>query len=50
MFACFLAAARASGWMAHWEEMLTDPEYRIARPRQLYAGTLRRHLAAAPAG
>ena len=46
MFACTLAMARAAGWMAHWEEMLTDPEYRIARPRQLYTGTLRRPLAA----
>ncbi|HRD86970.1 MAG: citrate (Si)-synthase [Candidatus Accumulibacter sp.] len=47
MFACTLAMARAAGWMAHWEEMLTDPEYRIARPRQLYTGTLRRPLPAA---
>lgn len=47
MFACTLAMARAAGWMAHWEEMLTDPEYRIARPRQLYTGTSRRAL---PAG
>jgi len=46
MFACTLAMARGAGWMAHWEEMLTDPEYRIARPRQLYTGTLRRPLAA----
>jgi citrate synthase len=50
MFACTLAMARAAGWMAHWEEMLTDPEYRIARPRQLYTGPVRRPLAAAPAG
>ena len=50
MFACTLALARAAGWMAHWEEMLTDPEYRIARPRQLYTGALRRQLATAPAG
>ncbi len=50
MFACTQAMARAAGWMAHWEEMLTDPEYRIARPRQLYTGPLRRPLAASPAG
>jgi len=49
MFACTLAMARAAGWMAHWEEMLTDPEYRIARPRQLYTGTSRRALPAGPA-
>jgi citrate synthase len=49
MFSCTLAIARAAGWMAHWEEMLGDPEYRIARPRQLYTGALRRQLATAPA-
>ncbi|MEF8729168.1 MAG: citrate synthase [Accumulibacter sp.] len=47
MFACTLAMARAAGWMAHWEEMLTDPEYRIARPRQLYTGPFRRRIATA---
>ncbi|MBL8394582.1 MAG: citrate (Si)-synthase [Candidatus Accumulibacter sp.] len=44
MFACTLALARTAGWMAQWEEMLSDPEYRIARPRQLYNGVARRGL------
>ena len=46
MFACTLALARTPGWMAHWEEMLDDAEFKIARPRQLYTGVSRRHLMA----
>ena len=30
--------------MAQWEEMLADPEYKIARPRQLYSGIRRREM------
>ena len=30
--------ARTVGWVAHWNEMMTDPETRITRPRQLYVG------------
>jgi hypothetical protein len=26
------------GWLAQWQEMLTDPEQKIARPRQIYIG------------
>jgi citrate synthase len=26
------------GWLAHWNEMLSDPETRIVRPRQVYEG------------
>ncbi|HCZ16083.1 MAG: citrate synthase [Candidatus Accumulibacter phosphatis] len=44
MFACIFALARTAGWMAQWEEMLGDPEYKIARPRQLYTGVNRRNL------
>ena len=44
MFACIFALARTAGWMAQWEEMLGDPEYKIARPRQLYTGVNRRSL------
>jgi citrate synthase len=29
---------RTSGWVAHWLEMLTDPEQKLARPRQIYTG------------
>jgi citrate synthase len=32
------AIPRTSGWIAQWEEMLTDPEQKIARPQQLYLG------------
>jgi citrate synthase len=27
-----------AGWLAQWQEMLTDPEQKIARPRQVYTG------------
>ena len=39
MFTCIFALARTVGWMAQWEEMIADPEYKIGRPRQLYVGT-----------
>lgn len=44
MFTCIFALARTVGWMAQWEEMLTDPEYKIGRPRQLYIGAARRDV------
>ncbi|HZD53032.1 MAG TPA: citrate/2-methylcitrate synthase, partial [Woeseiaceae bacterium] len=42
MFTVMFAIARTVGWVAHWREMITDPEGRIARPRQLYSGPARR--------
>ena len=45
MFTCTLALARTVGWMTQWEEMITDPELKIGRPRQLYIGTPRRDIA-----
>jgi citrate synthase len=30
------------GWLAQWQEMLQDPEQKIARPRQIYAGQQKR--------
>jgi len=36
MFTCIFALARTVGWMVQWEEMISDPEYKIGRPRQLY--------------
>jgi citrate synthase len=45
MFTCIFALARTVGWMTQWEEMITDPEYKIGRPRQLYVGTARRDVA-----
>jgi citrate synthase len=38
MFPVLFAIPRTSGWIAQWEEMLLDPEQKIARPRQVYAG------------
>jgi citrate synthase len=42
MFPVLFAIPRTSGWMAQWEEMLLDPEQKIARPRQIYVGYDRR--------
>jgi citrate synthase len=39
MFPVLFAIPRTAGWMAQWEEMLTDPEQKIARPRQIYTGS-----------
>jgi citrate synthase len=38
MFPVLFAIPRTAGWMAQWEEMLTDPEQKLARPKQLYLG------------
>jgi citrate synthase len=38
MFTAMFAIARTAGWIAHWMEMITDPEQRIGRPRQIYTG------------
>ena len=38
MFPVLFAIPRTSGWIAQWEEMLLDPEQKISRPRQVYAG------------
>lgn len=39
MFPVLFAIPRASGWIAQWQEMLLDPEQKIARPRQIYLGS-----------
>ena len=42
MFTVMFAIARTAGWVAQWQEMVSDPHMRIGRPRQLYTGpTLR---------
>ena len=46
MFTCIFALARTVGWITQWEEMITDPEYKIGRPRQLYTGAARRDVTA----
>ncbi len=38
VFPVLFAIPRTSGWIAQWEEMLSDPEQKIARPQQLYIG------------
>lgn len=38
LFTVLFAIPRVVGWLAQWEEMLTDPEQKIARPRQIYTG------------
>lgn len=42
IFPVLFAIARTSGWLAQWEEMLLDPEQKIARPRQIYTGSEKR--------
>ncbi len=42
MFPVLFAIARTVGWVAQWEEMLLDPEQKIARPKQIYIGDDRR--------
>jgi citrate synthase len=44
MFTVLFAIARTMGWMVQWEEMLQDPDQKIARPRQVYVGPAERHL------
>jgi citrate synthase len=39
MFPVLFAIPRTSGWIAQWQEMLLDPEQKIARPRQVYLGS-----------
>ncbi len=38
LFTAIFALARTVGWIAQWDEMLSDPGYKIGRPRQLYTG------------
>jgi citrate synthase len=45
MFTCIFSLARTVGWIAQWKEMITDPEYKIGRPRQLYSGATQRDVA-----
>lgn len=42
MFTVIFSIARTVGWVAHWREMITDPNGRISRPRQLYKGPIER--------
>ncbi len=42
MFTVMFAIGRTVGWVAHWREMITDPNGKISRPRQLYKGPTQR--------
>ena len=42
VFPVLFAIPRTAGWVAQWREMITDPEQKIARPRQIYTGARRR--------
>ena len=44
MFTVMFALGRVPGWIAHWKEMMEDPDVRIGRPRQIYMGTKRREF------
>jgi len=44
MFTCIFSLARTVGWIAQWQEMIADPEYKIGRPRQLYKGATQRDV------
>ena len=44
LFTAIFALARTVGWVAQWNEMISDPAYKIGRPRQLFTGDAARDL------
>ena len=44
LFTAIFALARTVGWIAQWNEMLADPEFKIGRPRQLFTGAVAREV------
>jgi citrate synthase len=46
MFTVLFAIPRTAGWLAHWDELMRDPEQKIARPRQVWVGEPERKFAA----
>jgi citrate synthase len=46
LFTGIFALARSVGWIAQLNEMISDPEYKIGRPRQLFTGSVRRDVPA----
>jgi citrate synthase len=44
MFTAIFAMARTVGWIAQWNEMISDPDQKIGRPRQLFTGAERRDV------
>src|SRR5215204_3920558 len=47
MFTVLFALGRLPGWIAHWREMMSDPQTKIGRPQQLYIGDRERHYPSA---
>src|SRR3981081_1395347 len=45
-FTAIFALARTVGWIAQWNEMISDPDQKIGRPRQLYTGATQRDYVA----
>ena len=44
MFTVIFAMSRTVGWIAHWDEMLSQPGQKIGRPRQKYTGEINREF------
>ena len=44
MFTVMFALGRLPGWLAHWNEMINSPDFKINRPRQIYTGSQLRNL------
>jgi len=44
MFTAIFALARTVGWIAQWNELISDPDQKIGRPRQLFMGATRREF------
>jgi citrate synthase len=44
MFTVIFALSRTVGWVAQWNEMISAPDQRIGRPRQLYMGEPQRDI------
>ncbi|RZI98723.1 MAG: citrate (Si)-synthase, partial [Haliea sp.] len=44
LFTAVFALARTVGWIAQLNEMISDPEYKIGRPRQLFSGSTTREV------
>lgn len=44
MFTVIFALSRTVGWVSHWMEMMSDPNHRLSRPRQLYTGKTQRDV------
>ena len=44
MFTVLFAIPRTAGWLAQWQELITDPEQKITRPRQIYTGPEQREF------